>query len=305
MSKNVGSVTASSETDPNRNSPDHDANLRAAALTALAVSFFAVSDAVVKLLAVSYPPGQILFCRSILASLFLAALVRLRRAGRSRLPLDDRAAWLRALFELMATWCYFHALQRLPLAEATAVLFVFPLLLTALAALVLKERVGFARWAAVAAGLAGVVLILRPGAAAFDPGAGWALAAAAFVALRDLATRFVRPSAGTESVALMTMGFGTLASLITAPFGWVLPDAAGIVGFAATAALISVGFVAIVAGTRTGDISFTAPFRYVMVPLSFLLGYAIWGQIPDGFVLVGTAVVVLAGLLVLHPRAGR
>ena len=149
------------------------------------------------------------------------------------------------------------------------------------------------------------MLILRPGAAAFDPGAAWALAAATFVALRDLATRFVRPSAGTESVALMTMGFGTLASLATAPFGWVLPNAHGILGFAATAALISAGFVAIVAGTRTGDISFTAPFRYVMVPLSFILGYAIWGQIPDAFVLVGTAIVILAGLLDLHPRAGR
>ena len=81
--------------------------------------------------------------------------------------------------------------------------------------------------------------------------------------------------------------------------------AAGIVGFAATAALISVGFVAIVAGTRIGDISFTAPFRNVMVPISFALGYANWGQLPDRFVLVGTVIVILAGLLVLHPRAGR
>ena len=96
LSKNEASAGSSSEIEPDRNRPDHDTNLRAAGLTALAVSLFAVSDAVVKLLAVAYPPGQILFYRSVLASLFLAAIVRLRGAGRSRLPLDDRAAWLRA-----------------------------------------------------------------------------------------------------------------------------------------------------------------------------------------------------------------
>jgi drug/metabolite transporter (DMT)-like permease len=277
-------------------------NLRAAGLTALAVSFFAVSDAVVKLLAAVHPPGQILFCRGVLACLCLLALIRLRRRGWTLLPLRDRAVWLRSLCDFGASLCFFSALQRLPLAEATAVLFVFPLLLTAIAALVLGERVGAARWAGVAVGLVGVLIILRPGAAAFDPAAVWALAAAILIALRDLVTRKVSASIDTESIALVTMIFSTLASLVTAPFGWHLPDAMGVLGFAASAALSIIGFVAIVAGTRSGDISFTAPFRYVMVPLSFVLGYVIWGRVPDGFVLIGAAVVVLAGLAVLYRR---
>jgi drug/metabolite transporter (DMT)-like permease len=208
------------------------------------------------------------------------------------------------VFEFAASWCYLHALQRLPLAEATAVLFVFPLALTALAALVLKERVGARRWAAVAAGLLGVLVILRPGTAAFDAGAVWALGAALAIALRDLTTRYVRPAVGTESVALMTTVFSTLVALASAPFGWVAPDGAGLLGLAVTAALVSVAFVTIVAGTRLGDISFTAPFRYVTVPLSFFLGFAIWGQVPDAAVLAGTAVVVLAGLTNLHRGGG-
>ena len=281
----------------------HRTNLRAAGLTALAVSLFAISDAIVKLLTAAYPPGQILFCRGVFACVLLLAIVRLRRPGPIGLLLRDRATWLRSMFDFVASWSYFHALRQLPLAEATAVLFVFPLLLTALAAFVLKERVGPMRWAAVAAGLGGVLIILRPGTAAFDAGAVWALAAALSVALRDLSTRFVRPAIGTESVALMTTGFATLASLATAAFGWALPSASGLLGFVATAALITAAFVAIVAGTRTGDISFTAPFRYVSVPLSFFLGYAIWGQVPDAGVLAGSAIVVLAGLLVLHRRA--
>ena len=110
-----------------------------------------------------------------------------------RLPLRDRACWLRSVFEFAASWCYFHALQQLPLAEATAVLFVFPLMLTGLAALVLKERVGAFRWLIVAVGLLGVLIILRPGTAAFHGAAFWALGAALAVALRDLATRYVHP----------------------------------------------------------------------------------------------------------------
>jgi drug/metabolite transporter (DMT)-like permease len=284
---------------------DHRTNLRAAGLTTTAVALFAVSDAVIKLLTTTYPAGQILFCRGVFALCFLIFTIRVRRPGPIRLPLRDRATWLRSLCDFAASWSYFHALKVLPLAEATAILFAFPLTLTVLAALVLKERVGWVRWAAVAAGLLGVLVILRPGTAAFNLGAVWALGAALCIGLRDLSTRFVRPAVSTESVALATTGFATLAAVATAPFGWVLPDAAGVAGFAATAALVSVAFVMIVAGTRSGDISFTAPFRYVTVPLSFLLGYLIWGQVPDRYVLLGAAVVMAAGLLVVHRGAAR
>ena len=288
-----------------RPAADHGTNLRAAGLTVLAVGLFAVSDAVIKLLTATYPPGQILFCRGVFACLFLCSYLLLRRRGPIRLPLRDRACWIRSVFEFAASWCYFHALAQLPLAEATAVLFVFPLALTALAAIVLRERVGAQRWTAVAAGLLGVLVILRPGTAAFDTGALWALGAALSIALRDLTTRYVRPDVGTESVALMTTGFSTLVAGASAPFGWVPLDALGLLGLATTAALVSVAFVTIVAGTRMGDVSFTAPFRYVTVPLSFFLGYAIWGQVPDAFVLLGTVIVMLAGLAILRRRARR
>lgn len=282
---------------------DHKANLRAAALTAVAVSLFAVSDAIVKLLTRDYPPGQILFCRGVVATLLFALAAGLRaRPDYLRLPWGDRAAWLRSAFELATALCYFHALQSLPLAEATAVLFVFPVLLTVLAAVVLKERVGPRRWAAVAAGMAGALVILRPGSAAFDPATLWVLAAAGLIAARDLITRYVRPAVPTEAVALMTIGFSAVASLTTLPMGWAIPDGLGLLGFAASAALVSVAFSCLVAGTRTGDVSFTAPFRYVTVPLAFLIGYLVWGDVPDPPVFLGTAIVVASGLAMLRPE---
>ena len=113
----------------------------------------------------------------------------------------------------------------------------------------------------------------------------------------------LRTSCGQhESVALATTGLTTIAALTTAPFGWLAPDFLGIAGFVTSAVLVSVAFVMVVAGTRTGHLSFTAPFRYVSVPLSFFLGYLIWGQVPDAFMLVGTVAVVGAGLLVLRRR---
>ncbi|MFO1046505.1 MAG: DMT family transporter [Geminicoccaceae bacterium] len=282
---------------------EHRANLRAAGLTVLALALFAVSDAIVKLLTAAYPPGQILFCRGALAALLMGLYFARRRSGWPRIPLSDRAAWLRSLSDFLVSWAFFHALARLPLAEATAILFVFPLILTGLGVVVLAERVPPSRWAAVALGLAGVLLILRPGAAAFSSGATWALAAAVGLALRDLATRFVGPGASTEGLALMGIAIATLASLGAGVGDWVVPDATGALGLAATAALVSVAFVLIVAGTRRGDISFTAPFRYVSVPLSFLLGYLIWGQIPDAAVLLGTSIIMTAGWLVVRRKS--
>lgn len=281
----------------------HRANLRAAGLTVLALALFAVSDAIVKLLTTGYPPGQILFCRGVLASLLLGLYFARRSAGWPRLPFRDRAAWLRSLSDFLVSWTFFHALARLPLAEATAILFVFPLILTALGVVVLAERVPPSRWAAVTLGLVGVLLILRPGAAAISGGAAWALAAAIGLALRDLATRFVGPDASSEGLALMGTAVAAVASLATGVADWVVPDAAGVLGLAATAGLVSIAFVLIVAGTRSGDISFTAPFRYVSVPLSFLLGYLIWRQIPDAAVLLGTSIIMTAGLLTVRRKS--
>ena len=285
---------------------DHQANLRAAALTAAAVSLFAVSDAIVKLLTQHYPPGQILFCRGVVAALLFVVAARLRRRPELvRLPWSDRASWLRSLLELGTALCYFQGLRTLPLAEATAVLFVFPVLLTVLAAFLLEEKVGPRRWAAVAAGMTGALVILRPGSAAFDPATSWVLAAAALIAARDLVTRFVRPAVPTEAIALMTIGFSAVASLGTLPFGWALPDGKGLLGFAASAVLVSVAFSCLVAGTRTGDVSFTAPFRYVTVPLAFLIGFLVWGDVPDPPVFLDTAVVVAAGHSMLLPERPR
>lgn len=284
---------------------DRTVNLRAAALVTAAVSLFALSDAVVKLLTALFPSGQILFCRGILACSVLAVVVLVRQRGRLTLPWRDRWVWARSGFELGVALCYFNALSALPLAEATGVLFVFPILLTALAAFLLKEQVGWQRWSAVAAGLVGVTLIVRPGTAAFEPAALWALAAAVCIAGRDLATRFVGLASGSENIALMTTLLTTTGSLVTLPGGWVALDGLSVLAFATSALLVSGAFLCLVAGTRAGDVSFTAPFRYVTVPLSFVLGFLIWGHVPGALVILGSAIVVGAGLFVLYREQRR
>ena len=157
----------------------------------------------------------------------LLLAVHLRRRVLLRLPLRDPAAWLRSLFDFGASWTYFHALRHLPLAEATAVLFSFPLILTLLAALVLKERVDWTRWLAVA-GPCWRLVILAPAVQGLGRGGGLGASDGLIRSLRDLTTRFVRPAVSTESVALATTGFTDLAALTTAPFGWAVPDLLGV-----------------------------------------------------------------------------
>ena len=285
------------------------ANLRAAGLTVLSMALFSVSDVVVKLLAADYPAGQIMAWRGGLCAVLLALIVALRPGERGvavAAALRDPACWLRGLFEVGVAYCFFTALAHLPIADATAVLFVFPVLLIALAAVVLRERVGPRRWAAVAAGLAGVLIILRPGTATgTNPAMVWPLAAAACIAGRDLATRFIRPGASSGAVALSTTLLTTAAGLLTLPLGgWTQVDCPGLLGFAASAGLVAAAFLALVEGTRVGDISFTAPFRYVIVPLAFVIGWAVWGRIPDLAMMLGTAVIVGAGLLALRGERG-
>jgi drug/metabolite transporter (DMT)-like permease len=275
-------------------------NLRAAGMIAVAMTLFSGSDAIVKLLTTSLPSGQIMACRGVLVCLLFVPILLARRERPDLRALRDPANLGRGLLEVGVAWCYFNALARLPLAEATAILFVFPLLLTAAAALLLGERVRWRRWAAVLAGLAGVLVIMRPGGASWSGDALWPLAAAVCIAARDLLTRRLPPGLGSATVALTTSAIVALAGFLTLPFGWAPVGPLELGGFALSAVLVGLGFLALVEGTRRGDVSFTAPFRYLAIPLAFVMGMLVWGHVPDRWVTLGSLIVVASGLFVFY-----
>ena len=275
-------------------------NLRAAAMIAAAMTLFSGSDAVVKLLTTTVPPGQIMACRGVLACALFVVILIARRERLDPRAWRDPANLGRGVLEIGVAWFYFNGLARLPLAEATAILFVFPLLLTAAAALFLGERVRWRRWAAVVAGLIGVLVIMRPGGASWSSAALWPLAAAGCIAARDLVTRHLPPDLGTTTASLSTTAIVALAGCLTLPAGWASIGMAEVGGFALSALLIGLGSLALVEGTRRGDVSFTAGFRYLSIPLAFVLGVLVWGHVPDLWVILGSLIVMGSGLFVLH-----
>jgi drug/metabolite transporter (DMT)-like permease len=212
------------------------------------------------------------------------------------------AVLLRNLSEMVSASLVVLAIALVPLAVVTAILQAMPLVVTLGAALFLGEPVGWRRFSAIAVGFLGVLLIIRPGAADFDPAALLALAAVVTLTVRDLATR--RVAGDVHSLQLSAWGFLTivpaglllLAILGEAPLA---PNAGQWGWLFAGLCAGTLGYAALVGATRTGDIAVTTSFRYSRLVFAMAIGFTFFGERPDAMTLIGSALVVGAGLFTL------
>ncbi len=273
-------------------------NRRGATFMVLAMAAFAVEDAFIKAAAQTLPTGQILILLSLAGTPLLALLVWARGMRVFDPAALSRPVLLRNAGELVGTICFITALALVPLSTASAILQALPLAVTLGAALFLGETVGWRRWSAIMAGFAGVLLILRPGAAGFDPAALFVVGAVAALATRDLVTQRIRAAVG--SLQLATWGVATLlpAGLILLPFGAppVMPGLreAGLMVGVTLSGLAA--YLCLMQATRGADVSFVAPFRYTRIVFALLLGMAVFGERPDLPTLAGAALIVASGL---------
>jgi S-adenosylmethionine uptake transporter len=271
-------------------------NLRAASLMIVAMASFCINDAFMKTLATRAPIGQLMTLRGVIVVLLMLAL--LPRLGL-RIGRPDRFTFLRALGELGVTLAFLTALTTLPLADTYTLYFASPILLTAAAALMLGERVGPRRWAAVLVGFLGVLVVLGL-PAQWQLASLLALAAAAISVARDICTRKISPEVGSGTAALATAVCVTLGGAVTALGGtWVPLDGIDATLCALAALGAAGGYVAFVAALRMGDLSFVAIFRYSAIPLAMLLGFAFWGDVPTLQMLTGAALIMGSGLFIL------
>ncbi len=268
------------------------------AMTA-AMGCFIVSDVMCKLAAQrGLPVGEVIALRGLFSALLLIAAVR----GSDTLALlreQFDAAWAtRVAGEMVAAAGFVSALVHLPLANVVTITQTIPLALTAAGAVFLGEFVGWRRWCATVAGFIGVLLIVMPGTAAFSWWSLGALLCVVAVTVRDLATRHMGSGIPVALVTLTTaVGvamIGGLMGLIQG--GWIMPDLKAVLALAAAAVAISGGYYFSIVAVQRANLSTIAPFRYTIVPMSLVLGYAIWGDIPDLLALVGIAVIVAAGI---------
>jgi drug/metabolite transporter (DMT)-like permease len=262
-----------------------------------AMAAFVVNDAMMKLAATDLPTGQVIFLRGLMIVPVLAALM-LASATPATLEMLWRPGILaRCAAEVAAAILYLSALFHMPIADCTAILQFTPLALTAGAALFLGAPVGWRRWLATLAGLVGVLIIIRPGASAFNPYAALALLSVAFIAARDLITRRLGKDVPTIVIAFTSTAAVAVSSLGLLPFEtWRWPSPAAMLALlGASAALLGAQYWIILA-MRTGDIAVVAPFRYSIILWAIVAGFLVWREVPDLATWVGIAVVTAAGL---------
>lgn len=278
-------------------------NVRGALFMVVAMAAFVINDTLMKSLAGEVPIFQAVFLRGLMATALIAPFAFFSGALRPRaLPRRDigRIA-LRSAGEIGATICFLIALFAMPIANVTAILLAAPLMLTMVGALFLGEPVGWRRWSAVVAGFLGVLMVVQPGGEAFSAAAFWAVASVTFVCLRDLVTR--RLSAETPSllVTLATaVSITAMGGLITLHQGWTPVSGGSLLRLAGAAGFVFVGYLFSVKTMREGDIGFVSPFRYTIMIWALLLGYFVFGDIPNFLAGAGAALIVASGVYAFH-----
>lgn len=277
-------------------------NMRAALFMAVSMAGFTVNDGITKHMSEVMNMGQVMFLRGAFATLFIALLAWHQGAlANLRLALQPMVV-VRVLGEVLATVTFLIALAQLPIANVSAVLQALPLAVTMGAALIYGETVGWRRWLSIAAGFAGVAIIVRPGLDGFSTYSLVVLVCVGFCTMRDLATRRIPEQIPTLLISTVTaLAVSVCGAFLIQPMGgWTPPGAVDLVLLVCAATLLLVGYQFIILAMRSGEISFVAPFRYTGLLFSILLGFAIFGDIPDLAMIVGSTIIVGSGLYMLY-----
>ncbi|MCF3974038.1 DMT family transporter [Paracoccus salsus] len=273
-------------------------NGRAAVLMTLGMAAFACEDALLKLLSQRISIGQLLLVIGFAGMLVFGAWVALGPEGLRRRDLLHRGVILRNLSEAVCGVCFLTALSVGDLSIASAILQALPLLMTLGAALVLGEPVGWRRWTSIVIGFAGVIMIVRPGTEAFQPGSVLALVAVLALAVRDLVTRQLPARIGSGLLTASAFGAMSLAGAVLLLVGGqtlTVPGAGDAGMMAASLGFGLLGYMTMVIATRLGEISAIAPFRYSRLIFAIILGVLVFAERPDGWTLAGAAVIAAAG----------
>jgi len=272
-------------------------NVHGILLVIAAMAGFTVEDMFIKQLSQGLPVGQILILLGCGSAAVFAALA----GGRAILA---RAAWrplflLRALSEATAAMAFVTALSLVDISVVAAVFQATPLVITMGAALFLGEEVGWRRWSAITLGFAGVLMIIRPGLAGFEPAALFVLISVCAVATRDLVTR--RIDVAVSSFVVSFQGFAAVIPAGAAMLAFSGQGATAMTGGQGAMLLAGIVFgalayYAIVQAMRIGDAGAVTPFRYTRLLFALLAGVLVFGERPDTMTLTGAGLVIGTGL---------
>ncbi len=277
-----------------------DDNVKAGVAWMLLTTLFFLSlDAVAKHLVSSYPVIQVVWGR-FLFHLILAAMILGPRFGyfvrSANLPLQI----VRSILLLATTVLFFFGVRLLPLAEASAIMFTSPILLSILAIPFLGEKVGPYRWAAIFVAFLGALVAVRPGTGVMGVGALFLLGCSFCNAFYQLITRKLRGTDEARTTLLYTALAGTVGASLAVPLVWT-PIAAGDWPlFAALGVFGCLGHFTLIKAFQSAPATVVAPFSYASIIWAILYGFLFFGDLPDLWTLVGASIIAAGGLYILH-----
>jgi len=283
---------------------------KAIGLKLFSALLFAMMSALVRQLGDVAPVGQLVFFRSACAIppvlLIYALRGELMATLYTKRPLGQLG---RGLLSICGMFSNFSSLTRLPLADATALGFASPLITVALAAVILKEKVRFFRWAAVMVGFVGVIVMLIPhldvshyagvAGATAAAGAAFGIFSAFCNAGTVIQTRRLTQSETTSSIVFYFSLATTCAGAVTLPFAWYTPTMSELLMLISLGVLGGLAHIFLTESYRYAAASVIAPFDYSSLLWAVLLGYWMFGELPQALVYLGSAIVVCAGLFVI------
>ncbi|MCB1835151.1 MAG: DMT family transporter [Geminicoccaceae bacterium] len=290
----------------NRMAMAADSPLAAIGFACLAGIMFVGLNTIAKYLTGTFDTVMIIWARYffhvlVVVILFPRTVIAMSRAGQQHIQLG------RSILLLASTVCNFTALMFLPLGEVAAIIFTSPLLVAALAMTVLGEKVSPLRWAFIAAGFVGAILIVRPGFGTFNIGAPLALGCALAYALYQVSTRIVREA--QPMVSLLYGGVvGMVALSIVVPFFWQWPTPVQWLLMALMGSLGAFGHLLMIMALQRAEVSRVSPFTYLQLVWAMSSSIFVFGDLPTTMTVMGAIVIVASGLALLnldHGRAAR
>ncbi len=260
---------------------------------------FAAVDTGAKFLTENLHPLQIVWARQL--GLLAGAIILLLRYGPSLLKTaHPRLQILRGGVAVCSASLFIFAVSYVPLADAMAISFVAPFMVTLMAAFVLKEEVGIRRWVAVALGFVGALIVIRPGLGVMHPAAGLVLLAAFFFAIRQIISRALSDTDRTATTVIYTAFVGSAILTLPLPFIWHTPTGPEIVLLIGIACVAAIAETCVIKALELAMAVVVAPVHYSIILWGTGYGWLIFNELPDFWTWIGTVIIMATGIYTLR-----
>ena len=279
----------------------HADNRRGILAMSLAMALFIANDALVKQVSATLPGPQLIFIRGLMATTLVLIMAQaMGHLKNWRLMLNKRL-WVRGSLDAAASLAYLTAVFHLPLANATAINLSSPLFITAFAIVFLKEQVSLQRGLLILLGFTGVLLVVQPSSEGFNVYAWLAVLATLLHAMRDTLTRGIGLHVPALLITLSTaVSVAVAAGGITLTQTWTPVDSLSLGLLFGASLFLSMAYYLLIVAMRSGEMSLVAPFRYSGLLFALLIGYVVWGDVPNLLGWAGIFLLAISGLLILR-----